>query len=169
MKKRELKPLDNKRFLADNIEQGLAEISVTENIPIDATVIIKNRKAGVSIPFVMVLQPFAEKFAFLDLPSKTHKVFWYLISLTQYENFVSIDINTIVENMGNVSKSSVIRAISDLEKINIVKKVAYVNDKRRHEYFINPHTMWRGNWNERQKKIKKAENNKLNLELPFGK
>jgi DNA-binding transcriptional regulator GbsR (MarR family) len=116
----------------------------------------------------MVIQVFAVQFAALSLSGKTHRVFWYLISLLQYGNFISIDVNTIMENMGDISKKSVMRAIKDLEDLNIVKTVKHTNDKRRNEYFINPTAMWRGTWNERNKKIKKAQETNITLELPFG-
>jgi predicted transcriptional regulator len=160
----------NKQFLKENIEGGLRELGKQTEAGhiIEANVIFKERKP-VNVPsFVMLIQVFAEQFAALNLSGKTHRVFWYLISLLQYGNFISIDVNTIVENMGDVSKKSVMRAIKDLGELNIVKTVKYTNDKRRNEYFINPMAMWRGTWNERNKKIKKAQETNITLELPFS-
>jgi DNA-binding transcriptional regulator GbsR (MarR family) len=71
-----------------------------------------------------------------------------------------------------VSKPTVVNALKDLEDNNILIKYQNVNDKRRHDYFINPITAWKGNSYTRQSRVNKIKTddprqlNLFNVELP---
>jgi DNA-binding MarR family transcriptional regulator len=79
----------------------------------------------------------------IDYTQSTFRVLFYLISLSEYENFISIDVKTIAENM-NMSPLSVKRATKQLSDDNVIKKIDHPSDKRRIDYFLNPMAMWRG-------------------------
>jgi DNA-binding transcriptional regulator GbsR (MarR family) len=66
----------------------------------------------------------------------------------------------------NMSKPTVVNGLKELEENNIIIKYQNVNDNRRHDYFINPITAWKGNSYTRDKQIKKiAGSNPGQLEL----
>jgi len=74
--------------------------------------------------------------------ANTFRVFFYILSLSKIENFVSIDVKTIAENI-NITEISVIRATKQLCADNILKKVPHTSDKRRIDYLINPMVEWK--------------------------
>jgi predicted transcriptional regulator len=85
--------------------------------------------------------------------------------LSEYENFVSIDVKTISEFL-DISELSVKRATKQLTEDNIILKIEHPTDKRRIDYFLNPDSCWRGKSLNRDKAIDKLKKkNKLQLEL----
>jgi DNA-binding transcriptional regulator GbsR (MarR family) len=80
----------------------------------------------------------------------------YFFSKSAYENYIGIDVKTLMEEL-DVSKPTVTKGLKDLEKNNILVKYKNVNDARRHDYFINPITAWRGNSFTRNEAIKKIK------------
>jgi predicted transcriptional regulator len=163
------KTTDKVKYIANQVENGIEELGRESNIIIQANTIIKTKKSNMPA-FVFVVQQFAKVFSErINLNASTYRIFFHFMALMEYENFISVDIETISENL-SLSPRTVIRGIKDLEDLNIVKKTLHINDKRRHEYFINPIAVWKGNSNSRSKSIKKAqENNSKSLELPFEK
>ena len=162
------KTIDKVNNISSQIESGYHELGKENNVSVEVTTIYKLRKKTLE-PNVMMFQHFADKFSQLkNISAATYRVFFKLVALTQYENFVSVDIDTLADLL-EIHKRTVIRAIKELEELNIVIKTPHVNDKRRHEYFINPYTLWKGNSESRHKKITKLKDkNKSVLELPFS-
>ena len=149
---------------SDYIDNGMIEVGKENNLDVQVTNIIK-LKQGKMPESVFVLQTFAQKLSYKnDYNSTTFRVLFYLISLSQYENFVSIDIKTISENLC-ISEMSVKRATKKLVEDNIVIKVSHPSDKRRVDYFLNPLAMWRGKTLNRDKFLKKAKDNKVQLNM----
>ena len=156
-------------YIANQLENGIEELGKENDIIFEANTFIKTKKANMP-PFIFLVQQFAKVFSEkIDLNASTYRIFFHFMALLEYENFISVDIQTISENL-NLSSRTIIRGIKDLEDLNIVKKTLHINDKRRHEYFINPIAIWKGNANSRNKTIKKLQekDSKL-LELPFEK
>lgn len=122
------------------------------------------QKERVKIPAnIMVFQAFAF-LAATKLKPATNCVLMLLFSQSQYENYVSMDVKTISE-MLEYSEQSVVSALNELVKNNIVIKVAHPADKRRNDYFLNPIAAWKGNSYVRKKMITKLEENKAQLKL----
>ena len=88
----------------------------------------------------------------------------YFFALSQYENFVGIDVKTISEDL-ELSEVSVKRATKQLTDDNIILKIQHPSDKRRIDYFINPHAAWKGKSLTRDKFLKKAKDNKMQLDM----
>ena len=114
---------------------------------------------------VFVIQDFAMNLAIKGgYTLNTYRVLFYFIAVSQYENFISVDINTISEDL-EISVASVKRATKELSNENIIMKVPHPMDNRRVDYFLNPKAMWRGKTINRDKFLNKAKNNKLQLNL----
>lgn len=146
------------------IEDGILEVGKDSNIDLDVTTIVKGR-TGKMPNSVFVIQDFALRLAIKGGYSlNTYRVLFYFIAVSQYENFISVDINTISEDI-EISVASVKRATKELSDDNIIMKVAHPMDKRRTDYFMNPQAMWRGKTVNRDKFINKAKTNKLQLTL----
>jgi predicted transcriptional regulator len=91
----------------------------------------------------------------------------YFLGLSRYENYLSIDIDTIAGDL-SLSKRTVVRCLNILVEQNIIIKIEHPSDKRRHDYFINPLRAWKGNSNARNKKIKQLEKmDKVQLKLGY--
>jgi len=93
------------------------------------------------------------------LNASANRILMYFFSKSAYENYVGIDVKTLMEEL-NVSKPTVVNALKDLEYSNILIKFQNVHDKRRHDYFINPISAWKGKSYVRKKAIAniKSEN-----------
>jgi predicted transcriptional regulator len=95
------------------------------------------------------------------------RVLVYFLGLSRYENYLSIDIDTIAGDL-NLSKRTVVRCLNILVVQNVIIKIPHPIDKRRHDYFINPLSAWKGNSNARNKKIKQLEKiDKAQLKLGY--
>lgn len=94
-------------------------------------------------PNVMVFQTFAYLSATILAPSSC-KLLMYLFSKTGYENYIGIDVKTLMEEL-DMAKRTTIRALNELEENGIIVKIANPSDRRRHDYFINPFGAWKGN------------------------
>ena len=53
------------------------------------------------------------------------KVIMYLMSKAQYDNYVGVNQETIMEDLGYKSRDTIVRGIKELTKLNIV--IAVVN------------------------------------------
>lgn len=102
-------------------------------------------------PNVMVFQTFAY-LAATRLKDCSIRVLMLLFSKSAYENFLSMDVLTIAEEL-KYTERSVIAALNELTANNIIIKVQHPSDKRRNDYFINPTAAWRGNGYTRKKKL----------------
>lgn len=112
---------------------------------------------------VMVFQAFAT-IAAIKLKPATNRILMFLFGLSAYENYLSIDIKTISEQL-ELTERSVISAISELVENKIILKFPHPSDKRRHDYFINPMAAWKGNSYARKTKIKAILKDKNQTEL----
>lgn len=146
------------------LEAGIVEAGKDENINVDATVILKS-KTGKMPDSVFVLQHFCQLISSReDYKTVTFRVLFYLISITEYENYVSVDVKTMAENMG-ISEPSIKRATKQLSDDNILKKIPHPSDKRRVDYFINPMALWRGKTLNRDKFLNAGKSKKMKLDL----
>lgn len=94
-------------------------------------------------PNMMVFQ----KFAFLastKLKASTNRLLMYFFAISAYENFIGIDIKTLMEDLG-FSKPTVVNGLKELTELNIIIKSDNGRDRRRNDYFINPMAAWKGN------------------------
>lgn len=111
---------------------------------------------AINLELVKVLQPNA------------CKVLLYLMSKTEYDNYVGVNQETIQEELEYKSIRSVQNAIKELKQYNIVLTVPDAVDKRRNVYFINPYQSWKGKVAKRIEAVKKLKQIDLQqLELPF--
>lgn len=96
------------------------------------------------------------------------KVLLYLMSKTEYDNYIGVNQKTIQEELDYKSVDSVKTAIKELKSYNIVISMADLVDKRRSVYFINPYQSWKGKVAKRIDAVKKANSLEFTqLHLPF--
>jgi DNA-binding MarR family transcriptional regulator len=163
MKKKEINK-DKLSVYSEYLESGMIEVGKEQNLNVEVTNIIKT-KQGKMPASVFVLQSFADKMSMRENYSViVYRVLFHLISLSRYENFVSIDVKTISENL-NISERSVKRATSQLYNDNIIVKVEHLTDKRRRDYFMNPMATWKGKTLNRDKALKKLKDGRIQLDM----
>lgn len=149
---------------SEYISAGMVEVGRDNNLEVDVVNIVKQRQ-GKMPESLFVLQNFASEMSKRgNYTITTFRVLMYFFSLSQYENFISIDIKSIAENM-NISKESVKRATKQLTDDNIILKIEHPSDKRRIDYFINPKAAWKGKTITRDKFLKKAKDTKVQLDM----
>lgn len=161
MKKAEIK--DGLSAFGEYLSAGIEEEGRERGLSVKSTTIL-SLSTGRMPHSIFVLQQFCIEISARKYSSHTYRVLFYLFGLSQYENYVSIDIKTISESLG-VAERSVLRATKDLQKDNILIKMSHPSDKRRKEYFINPMAAWRGKTLNRVKAIKKFGQNNKQLDL----
>jgi DNA-binding MarR family transcriptional regulator len=145
------------------ISEGMEEVGRDRNLNVQVTNIVKINR-GKMPDSVFVLQRFASQICKTKYSAVVYQVLFYFIALTEFENFLSVDIKTISETLG-ITERSVIGATKKLVKDNVVIKIKHPSDKRRVDYFLNPQAMWKGNSIKRDKAIKALENTKTQLDL----
>jgi DNA-binding MarR family transcriptional regulator len=149
---------------SEYLDGGIMEVGKDNGLNVDVTNIVK-LKQGKMPDSVFMLQAFAQKLSYRDNYSvATFRVLFYFISLSQYENFVSVDIKTISDCL-DISELSVKRATKTLVQDNVVIKVPHPSDKRRVDYFLNPLGMWKGKTLSRDKFLNKAKQEKIQLDM----
>ncbi len=149
--------------LKEKVAKGVKNICVSdlENEAVDVFVSVKTKKLKLP-PNVMVFQMFAY-LASTRLSGSSNRLLMYFISISGYENYVSIDVKTMMEDL-KLSKQSIVKGLDELVKQSIVIKIPNSIDARRNDYFINPMSMWKGNSFSRKNAIYKlvdVENNRL--------
>ncbi|NBV87500.1 MAG: hypothetical protein EBS01_14815 [Verrucomicrobia bacterium] len=103
-----------------------------------------------------------------ELQPNACKVLLYLMSKTEYDNYIGVNQETIQEELGYSSIRSVQNALKELKTLNIVLTVPDLVDKRRNVYFINPLQSWKGKVAKRIEAVKRiAEAKGEQLTLPF--
>jgi|LakMenE22Apr09ns_1017241.scaffolds.fasta_scaffold02989_2 hypothetical protein len=145
-------------ILAKEVFKAIREASNSniEQTPCDINVFIKREAKKPKLPpSIMVFQA-AAFLCSTKLNASTNRILMYFFSKSAYENFVGIDVKTLMEEL-NVSKPTVVNALKDLEYNNILIKYQNVNDKRRHDYFINPISAWKGKSYIRKNQIDKIK------------
>jgi hypothetical protein len=111
---------------------------------------------AVNLELVKVLQPNA------------CKVLLYLMSKTEYDNYIGVNQETIQDELEYKSIRSVQGAIKELRKYNIIISTPDLADKRRNVYFINPYQSWKGKVAKRIEAVKRSKFEQYpQLELPF--
>jgi hypothetical protein len=154
----------NLEEIAEYIEQGIEEMGRENKMNFEVTTIYKGQR-GKMPDSIFVIQNFANELAKRkSYSANTFRVLMHFFGLSQFENFISIDIKTISENL-DISEASVKRATSQLKEDNIIIKFVHPTDKRRIDYFLNPHAAWRGNTLNRDKQLKKHKDNKMQLDM----
>ena len=149
MSKKEDENLARKVF--DEVKNHQGETGKTAT----TTVTIRNAPKRVKMEdYVAVFQTFAYLASTKLLPCSNKILMWFF-SGVEYENFIGVDVETLVEEL-NLSKRSVINGLGELEKNNIIIKFKNGRDRRRHDYFINPNAVWRGNSVARSAYMKKV-------------
>ena len=94
-------------------------------------------------PNIMVFQTVAFLCATKLKPS-SNKILMYFFSISMYENIISMDIQTLMDDL-LMSKPTVINSINELTEHGIIARVKRISDKRRNEYMLNPFASWKGN------------------------
>lgn len=147
------------------ISEGQEEVGREFGMRINATTIISHKR-GKMPDSTFVLQQFCRDVSKrMNYSSTVFRVLFHLFGLSEFENYVCIDVKTISDETG-ISEESVKRATKKLEKDNILLKMKHPSDKRRVDYFINPMAAWRGKALDRTNTISKIEKSKpsqLNL------
>jgi hypothetical protein len=131
-----------------------SDVKVTVNVTKDRLPLPQN---------VMVFQAFAT-IAAIKLKPATNRILMFLFGLSAYENYLSIDIKTLSEQL-ELTDRSVISAINELVENKIILKFPHPTDKRRNDYFINPLAAWKGNSYARRTKIRAILKDKNQMEL----
>lgn len=93
-------------------------------------------------PSIILMQTFATLSA-STLKANTCKVLFYLLGMSEFNNYVCVDVKTIQEDVG-ISRVTVVRALNELTENNIVTKHTSPMDRRRHDYFLHPVAAWKG-------------------------
>lgn len=128
-----------------------------EEIGISKIVISNGRYYPKNIPdFVMLFQAITNQFI-NNLAPASAKVLLYMLGKLQYSNHIGVNQETISEDC-KLTRPTVIKAIKELIKNEIVISYKDPADQRRNIYIINPYNAWKGTFKERKKAIKKIEN-----------
>lgn len=127
----------------------------TSGRPMETKVMIRTAPKRISLPPNMMVFQAAAYLCSTKLNASTNRILMFFFAKSAYENYIGIDIKSLMEEL-KMSKPTVVNALKDLEINNIIIKYQNVNDNRRHDYFINPVTAWKGNsytWDQSKKKI----------------
>jgi len=148
--------------MEENEKRNLAQ-SVKDQVPGSKSVNIniRNEKRIPLPPNIMVFQTFAF-LAATKLKPATNKVLMLFFAGSGYENYVGMDVKTICEKL-DLSERTVIYAVKELEKHNVIIKTNNPRDRRRNDYFLNPYSAWKGNSESRKKMMEIIPENQLSL------
>jgi hypothetical protein len=153
----------NKEKVARDVYKVVHDIS--DGRPMETNVMIRTAPKRISLPPNMMVFQAAAYLCSTKLNASTNRILMFFFAKSAYENYIGIDIKTLMEEL-SMSKPTVVNALKELESNNIIIKYQNVNDNRRHDYFINPITAWKGNSYTRDKQIKKISGSNPNqLEL----
>ena len=115
-------------------------------------------------PNIQVFQT-AAYLAATTLSPSANKILMYFLSVSEFENYIGVDIKTINEAL-SISYSSCEKGLRELRENGVILKIQHPNDKRRNDYFINPMQAWKGKILNRKialEKLNKADTNKITL------
>lgn len=130
--------------------------------PNEVKVTVSKQKKRLPLPQnVQVFQAFAYLSA-TKLKASTNRILMLLFAMSAYENYIGMDVKTIAEEL-ELSERSVINGLNELEKYNIIIKFKHPSDKRRHDYFVNPTAMWKGNSFTRMTALKSIDPDQLEM------
>lgn len=148
----------SKGELVDGVRDAMRDAKEGTNINIS----VSDKKRVPIPPNVMVFQTFAYLAATKMTPA-ANRILMLFLAISQYEGGVSMDVETIKDELGIKTKKTVITALNQLEAEGILIKVPYLKDKRRHEYYINPIAAWKGNGAGRREFLRKTDPDQLKL------
>lgn len=152
------------RVKHDNFVQSIQEQFPEETISVSVNV---KKAIPKQSTYVMFYQQVNLELVKLLKPNAC-KVLLYLMSKTEYDNYVGVNQETIMEDLEYKQRKSVIEAIKELKEYNIIISLPDLADKRRNVYFINPYQSWKGKVAKRIECVKKAYDKiGVQLELPF--
>ena len=133
----------------------------------ETKVTIRTAPKRISLPPNMMVFQAAAYLCATKLNASTNRILMFFFAKSGYENFIGVDVKTLCEEL-RMSKPTVCDGLKALEENNVLVKYQNVHDKRRHDYFINPVSAWKGNSFTRDQKLKTmATANTKQLEL-FG-
>ena len=144
----------NKKEIAESVK-NLVEKGSNVNVNI-----FSEKKTPLP-PNIMVFQTFAF-LAATELKPATNKVLMLFFANSGYENFISMDVETIAEKL-SITRRTVSTAINELRKHNVIIEIKVIQDKRRKEYYLNPLSSWKGNSKSRKKILSIIPDNQLSL------
>ena len=85
------------------------------------------------------------------------KLLLYMMSKTQYDNYIGVNQETMREDLEYKTKKSIVDGIKELMGYNIVLVLEDVDDKRRNVYYLNPMQSWKGKAAKRIQSIRKLD------------
>lgn len=139
-----------------NIEigkDGMYEVQKTvqklvgDDARIEVRISNKAKKKAKLPPALFVFQEFA-LYAAKNLTPSAIQILMYFIGISEFENYVSMDILTLSEEL-NLHERQIIRAIQELTELEIIVKAKNVTDRRRNDYFLHPDAVFKGDSNKR--------------------
>lgn len=133
-----------------------------EQSNLNITVFNGNKKMKGIPDFTMLFQLMSLQLS-RELKPASCKVLFYLLCITDYYNFVGININTLQEQL-KLSKATVINAMNQLKELHVLISIKDNLDKRRNVYCLNPAQSWKGSFVKRKKAIALIEN-QISLEF----
>ena len=140
------------RDLKKDVEEAVKQSRIVKPENITQVKIYTERKGLPLPPNVMVFQKFILAAA-AKLTPNALRILCFFMGLSEYENFVGMDVKTIMEYLSINSETTVITALNELTKYNVIIKVKNGRDRRRNDYYLNPIAMWKGNSFSRNKHI----------------
>lgn len=129
---------------------------------VDVSVNVKQKRPKIP-ENIMVFQVTAYMCA-TELKPASNKILMLFYSLSAYENYISMDVSTMCEVLG-MSKPTVVNGLKELVDNNVIVKLAHPTDNRRHDYFLNPYTAWKGNSYARKEMINRIKGSSAAAQL----
>ena len=83
------------------------------------------------------------------------KLLLYMMSKTQYDNYIGVNQETMREDLEYKSKKTIVDGIKELMNYNIILVLEDLDDKRRNVYYLNPMQSWKGKVAKRIQTIKR--------------
>lgn len=160
--------MKDKRKVGEQIIKAVTDDHAESNlshIQMETHVYVKQQVRRVPLPHNTMVFQAAAYLCCTKLASSSNRILMYFFSISEYENFISVDVQTLSELL-NLTTRSIKSGLKELEDNNIIIKIKNIRDKRRHDYFINPVVSWRGNsatWDKTKKQIQVSNPNQLNL------
>jgi DNA-binding MarR family transcriptional regulator len=145
---------DDAKRKALNIIHGALELAGLN--PDDYNLSLQKKTKIKMAPNIQVFQT-AAYLAATSLTPSANKILMYFLSLSEFENFISIDQMTIHEKL-SMSLSSSEKGIKELCDNGIIIKIKHVSDKRRNDYYLNPMQAWKGKTLNRKIAMEKINN-----------
>ena len=130
---------------------------ITVDMQTEAVIVIPVRRKG-KLNWKRWFMGFQDFFAQIakdnELTLADRRVFDYLLSVMDFDNYVSVPQDEIAKELG-ISDRTVRRAINKLRKKNIllVKRIG-----RHNAYMLNPEAVWKGRVNDYKSKVVEFKN-----------